>query len=65
MDYSKCKFNEKNLKEVLSFDINTWIDWVLPYQLFNQLRVPMELESMDLKSEITIFCKKQINEQEN
>ena len=65
MDYCKCRFNENKLKEVVSFDINTWIHWVLPYQLFNQLRVPMELESMDLKSEITIFCKKQINEQEN
>jgi hypothetical protein len=65
MDYCKCRFNENKLKEVLS---NNWIDWVLPYQLFkqlNQLREPTKLESMDLKSEINIFCKKQINEQEN
>ena len=60
MDYCKCRFNENKLKEVLS---NNWIDWVLPYQLFNQLREPTELEYME--SEITIFCKKQINEQEN
>lgn len=62
MDYTKCRFNENKLKKVLS---NNWIDWVLPYQLFNQLREPTKLESMDLKSEINIFCKKQINEQEN
>lgn len=64
MDYCKCRFNENKLKQVLSFDDNNLI-WILPCQLFNQLRAPMELEFMDLKSEITIFCKKQINEQEN
>lgn len=65
MDYSKCRFNENTLKQELSFDINIWIDWVLPYQVFDQLKIPIELEFIDLKSEINIFCKKQINEQEN
>lgn len=52
MDYCKCRFNEKNLKEVLSFDINIWIHWVLPYQIFDQFKLPIGLEFMDLKSEI-------------
>lgn len=65
MDYCKCRFNEKKLKKVLSFDIHIWIHWVLPYQIFNQLREPTELEYMELESEINVFCKKQINEQEN
>ncbi len=64
MDYCKCKFNENKLKQVLSFDANNWIDWVLPYQVFD-FKLPIELEFIDLKSEIDIFCKKQINEQEN
>ena len=64
MEYSKCKFNENKLKQVLSFDDNNLIS-ILPYQVFDKFKIPMELESMDLKSEITIFCKKQINEQEN
>lgn len=65
MDYCKCRFNEKKLKKVLSFDIHIWIHWVLPYQIFKQLREATELEYMELESEINIFCKKQINEQEN
>jgi len=62
MDYNKCRFNKNKLKEFVSFDINTWIHWVLPYQIFNQLREPTEMEYMELESEINVFCKKQINE---
>jgi hypothetical protein len=64
MDYNKCRFNENKLKQVLSFDDNNLIS-ILPYQVFDQFKLPIGLEFMDLKSEINIFCKKQINEQEN
>lgn len=65
MDYCKCEIYEKILFELFSYDTHEYIQWLCIPKLFFQLRAPIELEFMNLKSEINIFCKKQINEQEN
>lgn len=52
MKYKKCEIDEKILFELFSYDTHEYIQWLCIPKLFFQLRVPIELEFMNLKSEI-------------
>jgi len=52
MKYKKCEIDEKILFELFSYDTHEYIQWLCIPKLFFQLRVPIELEFMNLKSQI-------------